>query len=701
VSGRFNVRAGLIVGLGALALVAIAVLRPAGPRHADLGEHLQRTEPLPAILPGEPLRQDFVARANGLSQVSVRFGTYGGATRCSVRVTISRRGTVVARRVIPCRDIPDSVPSVAARFPPEPDSRGHGYTLDVEAVGRGDQAITSWGGPPNGRMLPAESGGDELDLTVDLQTGYGDDGVAVDQLDTVLRRVGQYGPFWDDPPFVVLLVLAGCGLLALVAAAPRRLGIALLVAFAVVKGILWSVVLPPLEGVDEAAHFSYSQFLAEQHRIPRRGVNQFDDANGYSPELEAAIVLVHQTSSVPGDRPDFASGSDAGARHTLSELSKRSGGNGAAAGYSPAYYLPAAVLYAITPGSFFDRIASMRLWSVALGALTVWVTVLIGERLFPRSRWAPMALGVAIAAQPMLSQQFAIVNNDALVIALGAVALLLSLDLLEPKVPASRLVGAGLAAGGAVVAKPFGIVFVPLVAGAALVGWIRGRRTETRSWWRDGARLTAGVVLTYGAWWLTAALFRFPAPSLQANDPSPGDKGLRAFFAVVRLGDFKHLRDTWVDQFWGVFSWVDLPFPHWTHRLLLLFMVGLVLASACWLVRIAVDAVRLRHGDGWLAGARDRGETVLRALVCAAAIAGTIGLLYLVAFMQFRLTGRNDLIQGRYALMVAPAVLAFPALVLRRFVPRLDPAVPLVALAGLMVALNVLGLGLLVDRFYI
>ena len=63
--------------------------------------------------------------------------------------------------------------------------------------------------------------------------------------------------------------------------------------------------------------------------------------------------------------------------------------------------------------------------------------------------------------------------------------------------------------------------------------------------------------------------------------------------------------------------------------------------------------------------------------------------------------GDLGFIQGRYALMTVPVVLALPAAALRRLVPRLSPLVPLCVIAASMAALNVAAIGLIVERFYL
>ena len=153
-------------------------------------------------------------------------------------------------------------------------------------------------------------------------------------------------------------------------AARGRAAVVLLIVLAVSKGLLWAAIVPPLEAPDEPAHVAYAQFMAEAHRLPQRNVVQLglSPRQFYSPQLNSMVAALHQDSQATGDRPDFPPGGDPSAVEQADEQSPEANGNGAAAGYPPVFYLPAALLYAVTPGSLVHQIEVMRWWSIALGA---------------------------------------------------------------------------------------------------------------------------------------------------------------------------------------------------------------------------------------------------------------------------------------------------------------------------------------------
>jgi 4-amino-4-deoxy-L-arabinose transferase-like glycosyltransferase len=335
----------------------------------------------------------------------------------------------------------------------------------------------------------------------------------------------------------------------------------------------------------------------------------------------------------------------------------------------------------------------MRLWSVALGSLTVIGAVLIGRRLFPGRESLALLLGAAIALLPMLSQQTAIVNNDALVIAGGAWCLVAAIELTRPQRWRWLPLASGFVLGVAILGKPQALVWAPVLAiGWAIGGWRAGR---AQRWLFDAGTAVAGVVLSYGPWLVASKAFDYPGVGIAPGEVGP-HRGLVDFLHVLSENQFLAVRRTWIRQFWGEFSWIDVSYSDSVYRVILVaVLIGVVVVLA-WAVRTMSELVR---GRAWRRLELDDGDAA--GVVCVVAILGTMAELYLLAFEYFHRTGRNDFLQGRYALMAAVAVLLLPVLALRKLVPRLSPAVPLAVTATAMAVLNVAGLGLLVERFYL
>ena len=402
-----------LIAAGWVLLLIAVMIRSGGDIQAD------RTEAVPIGLttvsplgPGDTVTQRFPATAAGLSTVDVRFGTYEQASTCDVHVTLrDDRGEVAAEVTRPCSTLPNASLSSILTFAPLADSRDRSYDISVEVIG-GDKPITLFATPARADAPPATpSSLNPGGAAIEVHTGYGRDGRAYQQVPTLLDRIADYGPIWHLPVFVIGMVFGAIALTLGLALAPWRTALILLVGFAVVKGVLWSVVLPPMLGADEMAHAAYSQFMAVEHAIPKRS-EPANDYGPYSVELETASQVFRQPFVPRSDRADYGASTNGEA---LADVlgQRQSNGAGAAAGYPPTYYAVPAILEDLSPGTIDVRLGVMRLWSVALGAVTVLAAALAGRRLFPGRDSAALLLGVAVALQPMLSQQTAVINNDA------------------------------------------------------------------------------------------------------------------------------------------------------------------------------------------------------------------------------------------------------------------------------------------------
>jgi hypothetical protein len=685
--------------------VVVLLARSGGPIEADTTEHVKLNNVIGPVATTPSLQQRFTARADGLSSITMRFGTGGGVTRCSVRVAVSSAGAEVASRVIPCASLPESAPVEVARFGPQAHSNGREYTIDVSLADAGGDSVVVWGGTdPDGKLPPAQFGGNTLTVSFELHSGYGGDHHAWDQVTLALRRLAQYRPWFQQPTAVVVTALVAIAALLLLVVTRGKRVMLLIIVLAVAKGLLWSAIVPPLEAPDEPAHVAYAQFIAVAHRIPKRNVFQLGlpPAQFYSPQVTSLVDALHQDSQATGDRPDFLPNGDPSAVEAAAHESPVSNGSGAAAGYAPVYYVPAAVLYRLTPGSLLHRIEVMRWWSIALGALAGALTLLIGRRLFPRHEAAAIALAVACVLQPELSQQTSVVNNDALAIAAGAACLLVALELVRPATSRSRwLCALGGVALGIAAFKSFGIVLAPVL----LVGWLLGRARTPRGdrppLWREVAQTMAGLAVTYGAWAAYATVFGFQGASLSDITPTDGPKSWSKYVELLQRDWYRAIRLNWVDQLWGDFSWIDTPFPTWVQTTMLICMIAAIVVVLVWAGMALTRLVRPRLRHRRAAIPADVAETWSHIVVCAVAVLATLVFFVGLGFLNFHKTGRNDLIQGRYALMLLPAMFAAPTLALRSLWSKISPVVPLSVAASAMVALNIGAIALIVERFYL
>lgn len=91
-----------------------------------------------------------------------------------------------------------------------------------------------------------------------------------------------------------------------------RWALALLVAFTLVKGLLWGVTIPTFWAADEDYHFLYVESLTTQQELPS------PDRPLYPPEYGAVAEAIHYDTYGQGPRLDF----DGDPKRTVRELGR-------------------------------------------------------------------------------------------------------------------------------------------------------------------------------------------------------------------------------------------------------------------------------------------------------------------------------------------------------------------------------------------
>lgn len=717
-----------------LAVVAALVTRTGGTLVGDTTTNVTATQLLSQMEPGDTVVQPIVASDDLLGAVQVTFGTYLGAADCTVAVSLHEddgrpsvaTGPLIATQEWDCREVPDSAPFEALEIEPIEGSAGTTYDVVVERVdSRDTPGVVLWAGEPRGDAQTAAYDGTPLELSAAVRPMYDPQPTWWAQLDVVVERMAAYGPGWGSAgAFAVLVVTLGVLLAAapLTARHPRAL-LVLVAVLALVRGFLWAAAVPAFGGMDEPAHFSNVQYLAVEHDLPGRA----DNTEVYSEQISVALDRLNLTATAPGDRPDYTERGEVEATRAIEDASQEGGGGGPAGAYSPFYYVPGAVLAAVAGDSFFDQLMAARVASILMGVLAAVLLTIIGDRLFPGRPGARTAFAVAGVVHPMLSHQFAIVNNDGWVVLAGFAALLVALEMARRPHAGRLALLAGAIIGAAVLGKPFGAaVAVPLATGW-VIGKVRGRVRSVPVLAREAGLVVAGFALTYGLWRVVARLVGIPLQQVPSGDDGP--RSVREFLRAQWDGADLF----WGSQLWGNFGWVRIPFPEPIPTALWLLVqataVGLVVWGAVALVGVArrrragrptlerlaaVDggAVPLATAGGATsptvdAPTSDRAvhdaEIPLdaRILVVGAMLGAIVATLYAAAWVYYSSSGANDLLQGRYALLALPALLAAPALLVERFTRgRVSPLVVNVAFAIGMAGLTLLGLKRVLEYFY-
>ncbi|HEX7166733.1 MAG TPA: hypothetical protein VF230_07110 [Acidimicrobiales bacterium] len=255
---------------------------------------------------------------------------------------------------------------------------------------------------------------------------------------------------------------------------------ALALAFAVHTALSFQRDLSP---IDEAAHLSYVQLLAEEHRLPVLGRDQVT--------LEAYALwndLDPERTAVP-------------------DLTAGLGAHSYEAFQPPAYFVLAAVVHAVTPGSYDARFVAVRLLGVALAAVSFGLVVTLAW-LVSREWWPAIAtVACSVFLMPGLVVRLVTVSNSALEPLVATALVCAAVAAIRRRSPA--FAAATLVLLAVAVLTKLSLVALAPVALIALVAVLRADRGRAAV-----VRLAAGCVValvlvapwfawnrsTYGAW---------------------------------------------------------------------------------------------------------------------------------------------------------------------------------------------------------
>jgi 4-amino-4-deoxy-L-arabinose transferase-like glycosyltransferase len=187
-------------------------------------------------------------------------------------------------------------------------------------------------------------------------------------------------------------------------AAERKWMIWLIVLAYLVAGVLYAALTPAWQVPDEPAHYNYIRYLASHGRFPV--LEQGDYPAKYLEEIKSRRFPTDM--SIDPIRYEFHQ--------------------------PPLYYLLQVPVFI----AFGGKLLPLRLLSVLLGALLLFVIYRSLVDLFPEYRWVSLMATAFVAFLPMHTAMMAGVENDSLAELLLALAIWLSLRLLLSLDPPGR-----------------------------------------------------------------------------------------------------------------------------------------------------------------------------------------------------------------------------------------------------------------------
>jgi 4-amino-4-deoxy-L-arabinose transferase-like glycosyltransferase len=440
-----------------------------------------------------------------------------------------------------------------------------------------------------------------------------------------------------------------------------RLGAALILGLFVALATLYSIATPIFEASDEFRHYPFVQHLATGGGLP---IQHADHVQAWHQEgsqpplyyaLAAALTFWVNTSDMPAvhvPNPHARIGLPlATDNRNLALHSERE--------RFPWHGTTLAVHLA-------------RLFSVLLGAGTVWCTYRLARLVVPNKPWLALGAMALNAFLPMFLFISGSVNNDNLVTLLASLSLLLLVRLSRGQAPRYAPVLLGVLTGLAALSKLSGLGLLALAPVAlALREWRAWRgcsRPDARATWRALGRIVRECAVVYAlaalvaGWWYVRNWRLYGDPlGIATMVQFMGFRQTLPTWSEI-LGEFRGLRMS----FWGVFGGFNVLLrPGWLYTLL----DGFTLLA---LVGLGVGCVRAR---------RRLGEEAWEAL----------GLLALWITIEAVALARWTLItlasQGRLLFPAITAICLFLSLGISSWLPRRAQRVALGGVAGALLAL--------------
>lgn len=417
--------------------------------------------------------------------------------------------------------------------------------------------------------------------------------------------------------------------------AERRL-LALILALFVLLGFSYALITPAFEASDELWHFPMVRHLADGNPLP---VQVFDPAlaGPWNQEasqpplyyyLAAALTFWIDTADMEQVRwlnPHVDNG-------VITP-----DGNINLAIHDPAANPWAGTLLAI-------RV--IRLFSVLLGAATVYLTYRIGREVAPGRPEVALLAAALNAFLPMFLFISGAVNNDNLAVPLASLAVLLMIRIVSRRVGSyfpvrwTEWAAVGVVLGLAALTKEGTLGLFPLAFGTAVVSaWQRAageRDAEEEIEVSSSASLRAPLRFS-ASLFSSLLLVALPAVAIAGwwyyrNIALYGDwLGWNAFIAVLgqratpaSLAQLWGERRGFMMSFWGLFGGVNVPMAMWVYTTLNVFLVLCVLGFTVYLLRLLRrEWRRWRSGGSWfweLLGVVERNFGLIVIVLFAAAV---------------------------------------------------------------------------------
>jgi hypothetical protein len=457
--------------------------------------------------------------------------------------------------------------------------------------------------------------------------------------------------------------------------------LAVVLVIATIQALAWIVLMPPFQGPDEDSHFTYVQRIWERQTIPWHPGSGSVTQQQSSDELRDALFdggMGPLRGNIAA-RPLWTRADEQIWTRNARGADRANGGYTSALRNPPLYYLYEQIPYGLgTGGTIWDRQLLTRLANVPLllvGIVFIWL--LAGELVGRRS--LQFLATSAAAFVPQLLNEVATVNPDIALVAEWSAALWLIALITRrgPRVP--WIVALALLNVAAGLTQPRSIPLIVPSGLAVLLALARERGWRRVTPLRGGAVAVAGFLAVTFVW------------------ASQGKGGPREFgsylwqFYLPKLGFMNTTigppsydwHPAFVSRIFGTLAQLEVVLPPTLDDI------------AWWVARLGLIALVVA-----LVVRRDavRANAALAVVLVVALITLLLGL-HLVAYRSLITNPGDPIITARYLLPVIGLFGVAIALVASAL-PRVARAAYMGLVVAVGVALQLISLGLLVERFY-
>ena len=440
----------------------------------------------------------------------------------------------------------------------------------------------------------------------------------------------------------------------------QKLILAAILVIYMVVAFLYARSVPKWNAPDEPSHFNYVKTITQTWTFPILKQGDYDFA--YLEKAKAAKF----PDSMPIDsiRYEFH--------------------------HPPLYYMLASPFLLLSSGLPIDtQVLILRLLSALFGALTIVVTFLIAQHLFPEDKILPLAASAFVAFVPMHIFMNASINNDSLanfLLSALLLALITSQSRRIKEAPTTKFMDRdslllGVILGLCLLAKVTAYIGVVLVALVIVWQEILQNNWNLQSFrrlsiFRNAAWRLAKIyviALVLGGWWFVRNAIVYgnlDIFGLKRHDLVVVGQPLTGKFGLAAARNFFFLS---FKSFWGVFGWMGIFMDERIYVILGLISAVATLGFLLYIVR------------AWLRPSELSTHQKFSLFLLFAALA-----LIFAGWFQYNLTYIQA--QGRYLFPTISAIAIFFSLGLREIISKRHAATVFSLLVLGLLALDILSL---------